>query len=65
MSNSTWYEQMAAAMSRRDRAIAGIERWTTARDLAEQEIQKLAAEQAAEPVLQEPALGTMNTEELA
>lgn len=64
MSDSTWYEEMAVAMRRRDAAIAGIKRWTAALELTEGEITKLAAGQAAaEPVLQEPALPTMNTVE--
>ena len=62
MSDTTWYEEMAKAMAARDRAIAGIKRWTTALELAEGEITKLAAVQAAEPVT-EAAAETMTEEQ--
>lgn len=60
MTDTTWYEHMAVAIKKRDNAMAAIVRWQRALVVAEEEIQKLAAEQAAsEPVLQEPVLETM------
>lgn len=54
--DETWYTDMAAAIKARDKAIAMIERWETARAEAEAEIETLRISQQQQ--VTEPAPAT-------